>query len=406
MRAIAADRRLPLVAAVLVAVVGWLAMWSVVTPRTGWDSLMYHRLAIEYSGASAAEAMAGAWSVFERYGPPDQVEVVGEGMRQGGSPWQAMEVPSRERWVDLYRSRPVYTLLVAIGYPVVGLVAPLLVSIGAVLVFSVALLAGLTRVIGYGAAAIAMLLSFANPLFNQWLIFLQPDGLSIALWTACLVLTALFIHRGNRLWLWMLLGAGVALSFTRPLGVFLPATIGVALTAAIIARAPEWRRLALAVGAASVGVALFAAYSYLFGLPTLTDALQDLPSRHFLRPEVDDPFTWTRRIAAAQVRDPLLPTLLGDPALWAPLLLAVAGLAAFSRGWELTPMLAAIAVVPLAYLIHPQLSEAPRTMAPIWVSVHVGLGIGVARVLALVWTGVRGRAAAGAGRSDRPAVGV
>lgn len=396
MRCFVADRRIPLALAAVIAVVGWLVMWNVVTPRTSWDSLMYHRLALEYAGAPASEAMDGAWTIFERYASPAAVQPVAEGMRDGGTPWQAMEEPSRERWVDLYRSRPVYTGLVAIGYPIVGLVAPLLVSVGAVLLFTIAVLGGLGLVVGYGAAAVAVLLSFANPLFNQWLIFLQPDGLSIALWTVSLVLTALFVRGGDTRWLWALVVAGIALSFTRPLGVFLPGAIGVTLVAAILARAPAWRRLALALGAASIGVVLFAGYSYLFGLPTLTDALQDLPSRHFLRPEVDDPFAWTRRIATRQLNDPLIPTLLADPLLWGPMLVAVASFAAFSRGWELAPMLAAIAVVPLAYLIHPQLSEAPRTMAPIWVSLHVGLGIGVARLLGLVGASIRGRV------GDRP----
>ena len=41
--------------------------------------------------------------------------------------------------------------------------------------------------------------------------------------------------------------------------------------AALVARRPEWRRLGLGTGAAALATALFTAYSYLLGLPTVTD---------------------------------------------------------------------------------------------------------------------------------------
>ena len=375
------DRRWQIAAATLLAVVGWLVLWDTTRPRTSWDSLMYHRIALEYVGASVAEQETTAWTLFAKYASPDDVELVEAGIREGGSPWDAMDEPSRERWVDVYRSRPLYPLLVAAGYPLLDLRAPLLVSAASVLLFTVSMALGVGRVVGFGVGLAAVLFSFANPLLATWLIFLQPDGLAVALWTACLASAALFIQRGTWRWLALLGAAAVALSFTRPLGVFLPLVLGSCALAALVARRPEWKRLSLGTGAAGLATALFTAYSYLLGLPTVTDALQDLPTRHFLRPEVSDPLMWTIEVAAAQVVDPLVPTLVGNPALWGPALIGLAGLVAVGRSWALAPFAAAIPILPFAYLIHPQLSEAPRTMAPIWVSVHLGLAMAFVAVV-------------------------
>ena len=342
---------------------------------------MYHRIALEYVGAPVAEQEATAWTLFATYASPGDVDLVEAGIAEGGSPWDAMDEPSRERWVDVYRSRPLYALLVAAGYPLLDLRAPLLVSAASVLLFTVSMALGVGRVVGFGIGLAAVLFSFANPLLATWLIFLQPDGLAVALWSACLATVALFIRHGTWHWLALLGAAAIALSFTRPLGVFLPLVLGSCALAALVLRRPEWRRLGLGTGAAALATGLFTAYSYLLGLPTVTDVLQDLPTRHFLRPEVADPLSWTIEVAAAQIVDPLVPTLVGNPALWGPALIGVVGLIAVGRSWALAPFVAAIPILPLAYLVHPQLSEAPRTMAPIWVSVHLGMAMAFVAVV-------------------------
>lgn len=400
MGAIGGEIRLRLLAATAVAVIAWLVLWPVTEPRTSWDSLMYHRFALEVAGASSDEATDGAWTIFERYASAGDVELTRAGMRAGGSPWDALEDPERELWVDLYRSRPVYTLLVAASYPVIGLRAPLLVSAGAVLVFTVALLVGLGPIIGYGAALVAAVMSFANPLFARWLVFLQPDGLSLALWTASLVAVAGLVRFGGRAWLVGLAGVALALSFTRPLGVFLPLAIGIPFALAFVVRSPAWRRLGLATAATAAPVAIYAAYSHLLDLPGAGDALQDLPSRHWTEPAVADPVRWTWDVATTQIQEPLLPTLTGDPVLWVPLVLGVLGLLVIGRSWALAPMLAAVAVVPLAYLIHPQMSEAQRTMAPIWLSLHVGIALIATRIV--VWLATMGRPGPTAGSDSDP----
>ena len=381
MGGLSTDVRARLLSAAAVAVIAWLVVWPNTAPRTSWDSLMYHRFALEYAGASSDEATSGALTIFERYASDRDVQMTRDGMRAGGSPWDAMQDPVREPWVDLYRSRPLYAVLVAAGYPVLGLRAPLLVSAGAVLVFTVALLVGLGAIVGYGAALVAAIIGFANPLFARWLVFLQPDGLSLALWTAGLVAAAGLVHFGGRRWLAGLVVAAMALSFTRPLGVFLPVAVGIPFVMALAVRSGAWRRLGLATLATAIPVAIFAAYSHLLGLPGAGDVLQDLPSRHWLRPEVADPVRWTWDVATTQIKEPLVPTLLGDPTLWVPLVVGVVGLLVVGRSWALAPMVAAVAVVPLAYLIHPQLSEAPRTMAPIWLSLQVGMALLAARAI-------------------------
>lgn len=395
MGVIGGEIRLRLLAATAVAVIAWLVLWPITEPRTSWDSLMYHRFALEYAGATSDEASEGAWTIFERYASRDDVQLTRTGIKAGGSPWDALEDPERELWVDLYRSRPVYTLLVAATYPVLGLRAPLLVSAGAVLVFTVALLVGLGPIVGYGAALVAAVIGFANPLFARWLVFLQPDGLSLALWTASLVAVAGLVRFGVRAWLAGLVVASLALTFTRPLGVFLPLAIGIPLVLAFVVRSPAWRRLGLATAATTVPVAIYAAYSHLLDLPGAGDALQDLPSRHWTKPEVADPVRWTWDVATTQIQEPLLPTLTGDPTLWVPLVIGVAGLLIVGRSWALAPLVAAVAVVPLAYLIHPQMSEAQRTMAPIWLSLHVGIALIVTRIV--VWLQTMGHASRSAG---------
>ena len=375
------DRRWQLAAVTLLAVVGWLVLWDTTRPRTSWDSLMYHRIALEYVGAPVAEQEATAWALFATYASPGDVELVEAGIREGGSPWDAMDEPSRERWVDVYRSRPLYALLVAAGYPLLDLRAPLLVSAASVLLFTVSMALGVGALVDSASAWPRC--SSASPTRSSrpgsssfsptgwpW-----PSGRRASPSPRC------SSAMGNWRWLALLGAAAVALSFTRPLGVFLPLVLGSCALAALVARRPEWKRLGLGTGAAALATALFTAYSYLLGLPTVTDALQDLPTRHFLRPEVADPLMWTIEVAAAQVVDPLVPTLVGNPALWGPALIGLVGLVAVGRSWALAPFIAAIPILPLAYLIHPQLSEAPRTMAPIWVSVHLGMAMAFVAVV-------------------------
>ena len=384
-------------AAVLLAAVGWLVLWSTTEPRTGWDGLMYHRFALEYAGAPVAEQESVALDLFERYGDPALVERVAAGIERGASPWEAIGQPSRERWVDIYRSRPMYPLLVAGAYPIFGSVAPLLVSALALLIFTTAMVVGVGWLQGYGVALTSVLLGFSNPRFAHWLISLVPDGLGIALWTATLVLTAVYVRIGHLRWLLALSVAAMLLAFTRPLGAFLPPTLLLAAGAAVLARRPEWRRLALAAAASLLVVGAFALYGLVMELPGLRDQLQDLPTRHFSRPDVADPIAWTVEVVRTQLDDPLWPTLTGDPSLWGPVVIAVIGLVLIGRSWALSPFIAAIPVLPLAYLAHPQLSEAPRIMAPIWSS----LGLGIALVFVWVVGRLQGPMP---GEADQPSV--
>lgn len=379
MREHARDWRVVALGGLLLAAVGWLVLWTTTAPRTGWDGLMYHRFALEYAGAPVAEQEAVAWSLFERYGDPTLVESVSAGIEGGGSPWDAIGQPGRERWVDIYRSRPMYPVLVGAAYPLVGSVAPMLVSALAVLIFTMAVGAGVGWLHGYGVSVTAVVLAFSNPRLAQWLISMVPDGLGIALWTASLVLTAVYVRAGDRRWLLAVGVAATLLAFTRPIGAFLPPTLLLAAGAAALARRPEWRRLALAAGTSIVVVGIFAVYGVAMELPGLRDQLQDLPTRHFSRPDVADPIAWTADVALTQLRGALLPSLARDPSIWGPVAIAVIGFVLVGRSWALSPFVAAIVVLPLAYLVHPQLSEAQRIMAPIWASLSVGMA------LVIVW---------------------
>lgn len=113
-----------------------------------------------------------------------------------------------------------------------------------------------------------------------------------------------------------------------------------------------------------------------------------------------DPIAWTLDVSRTQLVDTLWPTLIADPSLWGQVVLALVGFVLVGRSWALSPFVAAIAVLPLAYLAHPQFSEAPRIMAPIWVSLSLGVALVFVWVVLRVQGATPGGLAAEARRGD------
>jgi hypothetical protein len=372
----ARPRALVLVSAVVVAVVTWLVLWSTVQPRAEWDSLIYHRLAFQYAGASEDRQIRDSFTIFERYADPAIQESVEEGIRRGGSVWEAFDRPERARWLGIYASRPLYPLVVAGFTPFLELRAPLAASALAVLIFTLAMLVGLGPVAGYATAAIAFALTVTNAGFNRWLVTLQTDGLSLALWAACLVLVARLVagsRRGRTLGL--LFAASIALVLARPVGMFLPVAIGLCFVAALPFNRQAAGRLLAASVVTGAAAALFLVYSRLAGLPGFEDVLQDLPTDHFTSPDVPNPLLWVWEENMEQIPNVLLPEFFGNPALWGPFLLGTIGLIAIGRSWWVAPFVIAPLVVALSYTVHPSLIEIPRNMAAAWISPAVGIGL-------------------------------
>lgn len=365
--------------AILVAVVVWLFLWTTIRPRTGYDGLVYQRLAFAYAGASVEEQIEASYTIFQRYADPEYVAEVEAALSRGETVWSAW-LPTRERWLGIYASRPLYPLVVAALYPVLDLRAPLAATALVVLIFTLSLLVVLRPLIGSAAATVALVLCIMNTELSRWLVTLHTDGLSIALWSLALVVVARFVAVGRTRpaaigWLAGLLLVALALTFTRPLGMFLPLVVGLSGMIAL----PFDRRVAgrffATTAVAGLAAAAFLVYAQVAGLPSFRDVLQDLPTRHFSRPDIADPVAYVVEANLRQLPNVLLPAFFADPRLWGSALFGLAGLLAIGRSWWVAPFVLAPFVVHLSYMVHPGIDQYPRNMAASWLSLNVGIAL-------------------------------
>ena len=346
--------------------VAWVVLWSITSPRAGYDTLWYELFGLRYAGATEQQQVAESWAVFAAYADPDVVA-----RHTDAWPWQGHDDPSRQRWVGLYQMRPVFPILVAATHPLAGEAATLTPSVMAVVIFTLAVGLAAWTLLGPAGSAVLLLLSFANPLFAGWLIHLTTDGLGLALWAAMLLFAARWIQDGTRGWLVALLMVSLVAAFNRQTGVVLTLSLGFLTVVALGARQDVWRRLAAATFATAVPITLFSVYGMVAGLPTFADMLQDTPTRHFLNPEHPNlpRYVLAKVVEQAPV---LLDRLLAEPHLWIPSVLGMLGLA-LARTWWAWLFLTSLVFLPVLHFVHPILTEANRTLAPAWFNVHVGL---------------------------------
>lgn len=381
----------------VIGAVGWVLLWMGTTPRAGWDSLVYHKLAFESAGLAPDEQDAMSWDVFARYGSLALVGYVRESL--DGQAWHFDVAPGQERWEAQYRMRPAYPALVGAAFPILGERSPLAASAAAVVLFFVTTFAGLFLLAGQRVAAIATVLGLANVLLTPWLVILTPDGLGVSLWAVILTTGALWISQGRPIWLLALVLGVMAAALTRPLGLLAPLVFGICAIAALAVRATQWRRFAAATLAAAIPAALVLWLFSAAGFPGFLDLLQDLPTEHFTRPDVADPVGWivSRDVALLTQMMPL--GLLGRPLVLALLIGGAVGLVT-PRAWWTAPFLAALPVVLVSFLLHPEATQLDRTLAPAWISIHTGLALLVV-VGAVRW---RSRVMAAADRFTQPPV--
>jgi hypothetical protein len=364
----------------------WAVLWSTTSPRAGYDTLWYEMFALRYAGASEAEQFDGSWAVFAAHADPDLVAYVEE---RDGWPWRGFDDPTRARWVGLYEMRPLFPLVVAAARPLLGDAAAIVPSVVAVV--SLTLVVGLAapKLIGLGGTIALLVLSYANPLFAGWLIFLTTDGLGLALWAAMLLAAARWIDGGGRGWLIGLFVATFVAAFNRQNGVVVTLGLGALLLLAMLLRDRVTRRLALAVAVSAAPLVIFAAYGAIAGMPSVHDMLQDTPTRHFADPDVPNiigyvagKFVEHTPVLLSRLLDPILviPFVLGALGLWLP------------RAWWAGALLASLLFLPVLHYVHPVLTETNRTLAPAWFNVHVGL---VLLVTALWSAFLRRRSAVG-----------
>jgi len=353
----------------LIGLTGWLIIWFQTEPRANWDSLIYHTHAFQYAGQSPAAADAQSWQVYARYADDTPRGVIQEAL--AGRDWRA---PERDRWMNLYRMRPIYPLLVAAAYPVLGLRAPMAVSALVTIGFVVVSFAGFGLLFGHRVAALATAVALVNMAFTQWLVLLATDGLALVWWAAVLVSVARYAQTGSRPWLAAIGFTVLALALTRPTGSLAPLVPGLCALAAAAARHPVWRRFTAATLAAAVPAILIVIVLSALRMPGISDVLQENPTRHFALPDVANPVAHLFTQIRWAVPYRLLPTLLAEPVLLAAVIAGFAGLWV-SRSWIVAPFLVAALVVPVAWLIHPIWSDAARILSPAWVSLNLGLAL-------------------------------
>lgn len=378
----------------LVATAGlaWGLAWRTLPDRAGYDTLWYYKAALGYAGLPESDQIRETWSAWTRYAHPD---LVAEWQARGTTErtWY-LTCPDRlptgdrgcqsPRWLGIYEQRPVFPLVVAALHPLFGIAALPVASFSAVLIFTLALGLGLARLAGGVATAILLALSFLNPLFATWLVQLTSDGWGIALWTVALVCSAHLCVSGRsireqRSLLGLLLLVALLLAFTRPLFFALPVMLAVAAALAFAARAPERRSLGAGALVALLPLPVFWAYLVLAHLPTFADQLQDLPTRHFQFPDIQDPIAWLRVRNIRQALS-LSRSWLADPLLVFAPLVAVAGFAV-RRAWWTLPFLVGAAACALIQVLHPEPTQAGRTLAPAWITIHLGIALLMAGLL-------------------------
>jgi hypothetical protein len=356
----------------------WAVLWSVNRPRAGYDTLWYAMYSYQDAGASVPESWQRSWDLVQQEGDRELLALLRRG--PSGAWWSGWNDPSRARWVGIYRERPLMPLIGAAAVPVLGTNAPILVSVLAVVVFVLVTGLVLAPLAGWLVAGVFLLLTAANPLVARWLIYLTPDGFGLALWFAVLALAARYALEGRARWAVGIVLAALALAFTRPSATVLPLAMATCAGIALLARRPVWRRFAITTALTLLPVVIFIGYVAAAGLPSFADQLQDIPTVHFSRPDVADPLgaVLARDLSVGKI---LLRSLPEQPPVWLSFLGAVAGFL-LARRWWTAPFIAAAAVVPLLMAAHPVLTEADRTLSPIWLSLNLGLALLVAAALA------------------------
>jgi hypothetical protein len=354
--------------ALLVGALGWLVLWFQTEPRANFDSLVYHTHALEYAGLSREAADARSWEIYARYADDLERTIIEDTIDLPYS------TPVADRWMGLYQMRPLYPALVAVAHPVLGIRAPMAVSALVTVGYVVVTFVGLGLLLGYRVAGFATLAALLQTNFTHWLVFLATDGLSMLGWAASILGTALYVKTGRLAWLAVILVAVLGLGLARPNSSLVPFVPMACTVAALIARSPVWRRFAAATIAALLSAAAVVAGQAVLGFPGIADVLQEIPTQHFALPDITDPVGYTIALNRWAIPDVLLPTLLSQPLLLGSIAAGFAGLV-IQRSWTTAPFLVAAVIAPLAWVIHPVWFDAGRIMAPVWVSLNVGIAL-------------------------------
>ena len=354
-------------ALVVTASIGWGLRWLTAEGHASGDTFWYTRQALEYVGNSEAQATSEAAGYLVRLGHT-----------RDPKPWVDLANSIDHRYPAIFESRPMYPLVAALLIPVAGLDAMVVSAALGALIFAVALGLVTHAVTGSARASVlAVALAYALP-SGQWLAFLYADGWMFAFWTISLGCATAFLRQAGTGWLLALGIALVGLFASKSAnGLVLVVAILAVAAIALVGRHPEqgrlWKLATLGAGLAAGQLVLFA----VLGAPGINETLQDYFTKHFSVPDVENPV----RLLARRLLT-LTPSLLRS--VLAPLPLAVTAIGAIPlltmrMPWAALWLAAGIAT-GLTVLVHPVLSEIPRLLAPVWITVALGLSIGFARI--------------------------
>ena len=349
-----------LVAALVLGIALWSARWATADRRATGDAFWYARTAEIIAGRSSDEATEVAADVMERY------------RGQAAERW--LEAPDTvdPRYQAIFAARPFFPAVAAQFARPLGADALVGASLlgGAVLAAVVTFAAA--RFVGGGPAAVFVAaLAFVLP-SGVFVARLGPEGWVLVWWTAALALATAYLPRPRHGVLVGLVVTVIALYLTKSSNA---AVLAIALTGT--AGVAWWRRLPEAPSMARAAVVVVAtvggllAASAAAGQPSIVDSIQDLLTDHFTRPDVAAPLI---ELVLVDLRQ--LPRWLAG-LLLAPVEVGLAVIAAIAlvrfAGPPSWPWLAGAGATVLLVVVHPVTSEIPRLLAPIWVTVAIGL---------------------------------
>ncbi len=382
-------------AAVLLIAAGlfWL-QWDQDGRQAMPDSYWYTRQAVTYAGAGAPQAAAAASAIecASRNGYAREV-----GMRPHCHHYPAGQ--PNPRYVQIFTTRPGFSLLAA---PLVRLggawrgmmqATALAALLGALALYAAVRALGGSRIAGIASPVLLFLLPS-----GYWITRMLPEGAMLA---GCLVTGV------GATMLWPRDGAGDGASGApgrgRMIGGLALAAAGLVCTYAIKsangfllsavllaggAGLAGWKRLrapgavswptawaVTAVGAAgTVGWLIVSTAAH---LPSFTDTIQDMASRHFRGRLTPSPVMYLLRRDAWFLPHWCLVVL--QDKWWLPLVAAGVAALVWTCRYRAVPLLLIGVTGPLAVAAHPIGSEADRLVLPVWLPVITGLVLGAER---------------------------
>lgn len=342
--------------------------WSAPGPLVTADTWWYARGALMYSGATQidAERWASLLICVQRHSPAAADDPACANYRAVTNP----------RYARIFTTRPLYPLLAApLVRPLGGVTAALKAVTLAFCIAAGAFMYGGVRRSGGGRlagfSAIAALFVLPS---GFWMTRLNAEAPMMA--GVLAVIWGLLAWRDGRASGMAWAVAGLAWIFAdkpaNAVAVAVALLAGAGLAAAFDARDARGRnRAVFALGA--LAVLGWVVVSTVLRLPSYNDTLQDLATRHFVSPDVPDPWRYLLHNNLGLVKSQTWSVL---KLVW-PWLVIPAGVGAIivQLRWRAMPWLAVAASGVLAVMAHPLRSEYPRLLIPLWLAVAAGIGL-------------------------------